>query len=72
MKLYINGRFLTQRITGVQRYAIEIVKCLDELLDEKDDVTILIPPEVQVNFLELKRIKQKTVGKFTGSDIFRS
>ena len=66
MKLYINGRFLTQRITGVQRYAIEIVKCLDELLDEKDDVTILMPPEVQVHFLELKRIKQKTVGKFTG------
>ena len=28
----INGRFLTQRTTGVQRYAHEIVKALDELL----------------------------------------
>jgi glycosyltransferase involved in cell wall biosynthesis len=28
----INGRFLTQRITGVQRYAHEIIQALDELL----------------------------------------
>ena len=27
--LYINGRFLTQRITGVQRVGIELVKELD-------------------------------------------
>lgn len=27
--LYINGRFLTQRVTGVQRYAIEISKEID-------------------------------------------
>ena len=66
MKLYINGRFLTQRITGVQRYAIEIVKCMDSLLSEKDEITILIPPEPQVNFLNLKNIKQKTVGKLKG------
>ena len=64
MKLYINGRFLTQRITGVQRYAIEIVKHMDDLVDEKDEVTILVPPEQQVNFLNLKKIKQKTIGKY--------
>ena len=29
MNLYINGRFLTQKITGVQRYAIEVVKQLE-------------------------------------------
>jgi glycosyltransferase involved in cell wall biosynthesis len=28
----INGRFLTQRVTGVQRYAYEIVTAIDELL----------------------------------------
>lgn len=66
MKLYINGRFLTQRVTGVQRYAIEVVKCLDEILDDKDEVTILIPPEQQITFLKLKRIKQKTIGKYKG------
>lgn len=66
MKLYINGRFLTQRITGVQRYAIEIVKCLDEILDDRDEVTILLPPEQQINSLKLKKIKQKTIGKYKG------
>jgi len=29
MKYYINGRFLTQRITGVQRYAHEMTLALD-------------------------------------------
>ena len=29
--IYINGRFLTQNLTGVQRYAIEIVKQLDKM-----------------------------------------
>lgn len=66
MKLYINGRFLTQRITGVQRYAIEIVKCLDDILNDEDDVTILIPPEPLVNTLDLKNIKQKRIGKLRG------
>ncbi|NHC45897.1 glycosyltransferase family 4 protein [Motilibacter aurantiacus] len=28
MKLYVNARFLTQRVTGVQRYAIEISRAL--------------------------------------------
>ena len=28
--------FLTQNITGVQRYAIEIVKALDKYLNEHD------------------------------------
>jgi len=27
----INGRFMTQRITGVQRYAYEIVASLNEI-----------------------------------------
>jgi glycosyltransferase involved in cell wall biosynthesis len=31
-KVYINGRFFTQRITGVQRYAREIVAELDAML----------------------------------------
>ena len=34
MKYYINGRFLTQRITGVQRYAREMTLALDQLLQE--------------------------------------
>lgn len=66
MKLFINGRFLTQRITGVQRYAIEIIRWMDRLIDDNDDVTILIPNEPQVTFLELRKIKQKTIGSLRG------
>ena len=36
----INGRFLTQRMTGVQRYAHEIVTALDELLSQGSNPAI--------------------------------
>jgi glycosyltransferase involved in cell wall biosynthesis len=32
----INGRFLTQRMVGVHRFAIEVVKAIDGLLDDGD------------------------------------
>lgn len=34
MNIYINARFLTQPITGVQRYAVELVKRWDRMLAE--------------------------------------
>jgi glycosyltransferase involved in cell wall biosynthesis len=49
----INGRFLTQRLTGVQRYAYEIVAALDNILSEEGDVArsprvrLVLPPGVQ-------------------------
>lgn len=43
MKKYvIDGLFLTQKITGTQRYAYEIVNELDKII-EKDFVEILVP-----------------------------
>jgi hypothetical protein len=33
----INGRFLTQRITGVQRHAYEIVSAMDAILSPGGD-----------------------------------
>ncbi len=62
--IYINGRFLTQKITGVQRYAIEVVKALDNM-DLKEDVIILHPKNV-LKKLELKNIKMCQIGKWTG------
>jgi glycosyltransferase involved in cell wall biosynthesis len=50
----INGRFMTQRITGVQRYAYEIVASLDEISSEDGDVArrlglrLVMPPGVDV------------------------
>ena len=45
MKYIINGRFLTQRITGVQRYAREIVSELDKLCVNKN-IEIAVPENV--------------------------
>ena len=48
----INGRFLTQRMTGVQRYAHEIVTALDEILSDQGDpaklpaLRLVLPPGV--------------------------
>jgi glycosyltransferase involved in cell wall biosynthesis len=50
----INGRFLTQRMTGVQRYAHEIVAALDVIMSERDDIArrlgfrLVLPPGAEV------------------------
>jgi glycosyltransferase involved in cell wall biosynthesis len=52
----INGRYLTQRMTGVQRYAYEIVASLDKILSEDRDVArrlgfrLVMPPAANVKF----------------------
>lgn len=49
-RLAINGRFLTQRVLGVQRFASEVVKAIDHLIDSGEcaglegRVEILAPP----------------------------
>lgn len=40
-KIYINARFLTQPVTGVQRFALEICK---ELIKLRADIIFLTPP----------------------------
>ena len=41
----INGRFLTQPVTGVQRYAREVTHALDRILDATNGTaTLLLPP----------------------------
>lgn len=44
MRLYVNGRFLTQPLSGVQRYARELLTAVDPLLQEPAEV--LVPHEV--------------------------
>lgn len=62
--IYINGRFLTQKITGVQRYAIEIVKQLDK---EKNVKFILLCPNEELkNNIELKNIEIRKIGMLNG------
>jgi glycosyltransferase involved in cell wall biosynthesis len=70
-KIYINGRFLTQPISGVQRYAIEVVRAFDSLIEErfidinKIEICLLSPKDV-INKIIFKNIIHCSVGRFTG------
>lgn len=69
--IFINGRFLSQKITGVQRYAIQLVKALDSLLDNniinrnKYEFKILLPNNVKSN-INLKCINITKIGYLKG------
>jgi glycosyltransferase involved in cell wall biosynthesis len=69
-KVYINGRFLTQRITGVQRFALEFVKALDKLIEVNDiclsfELVVMVPRNI-INDIKLKNIKVIPVGRLKG------
>jgi glycosyltransferase involved in cell wall biosynthesis len=72
-KFYINGRFLTQSISGVQRYAYEFIKTLDELISRDDSFMadyqfeILAPKKLNSIYkLDFKNISLRRIGLFTG------
>jgi glycosyltransferase involved in cell wall biosynthesis len=70
-RLAINGRFLSQPTTGVQRYAREIVWALDRILCQEDappriDIVLLVPPNGHLEHGSLKRITVRPVGARTG------
>ena len=70
--IYINGRYLTQAITGVQRYAHELIATFDRLLAEepgfadKYRFVILVPPRGVIHDPKLEHIEIRPVGRFTG------
>lgn len=61
MKVIINGRFLLHRVTGVERYAREILVELDKII-EPGQITMAVPPEVK-SIPEYKNIKVTKIGK---------
>ena len=65
----INGRFLSQSLTGVQRYAKQVVHTLDTILGERGtgdlDLEILAPPDA-VHSTELRNIGIRVIGRFGG------
>jgi glycosyltransferase involved in cell wall biosynthesis len=73
LKLSINGRFLSQSLTGVQRYAAEIVKAMDRLLASGEaprqlldaEWQVLSPPNAQP-LPGLRRINVRQVGSLQG------
>ncbi|MCA1515906.1 glycosyltransferase family 1 protein [Bradyrhizobium sp. NBAIM01] len=73
MKFFINGRFLSQKLTGVQRYAAEMVKAIDVLLASEQIPTSLrnadwqlLKPADASEELDLDRIKIRAVGRLHG------
>jgi glycosyltransferase involved in cell wall biosynthesis len=67
----INGRFLTQRVTGVQRYAGEVVAALDELVAARHplaqglELEVLTPRGARSPF-PLRAIPVREKGSLTG------
>lgn len=70
-RLVINGRFLSQATTGVQRYAHEIVRAMDLCLAERDtldgrEVVLLAPPDARPFGGDLRRIRTVRAGRRGG------
>jgi glycosyltransferase involved in cell wall biosynthesis len=67
----INGRFLTQPMTGVQRYAHEIVCALDSLIAEQHplsrglEIELVVPPGAE-SPRRHEAIASRSVGRFGG------
>ncbi|WP_022879006.1 glycosyltransferase family 1 protein [Microbacterium sp. B19] len=60
--IVVNARFLTQGVTGIQRFAVEITR---ELLDQRSDVVLAVPrgPIDTAGFDERRIVR---VGRLTG------
>ena len=67
----INGRFLSQSTTGVQRYAREIVQGIDRLLSTRTanrtpGLELLVPPNARAADYPLRNISIRCVGQRKG------
>lgn len=65
MKIIVNGKFLSQRITGVQRFAREILKELDKSAGDLD-IEIAVPRDA-FDVPEYMNIPVKPVGRRKGT-----
>jgi len=68
-RIAINGRFLTQRSSGVQRFAMETIKAIDALLDGdyaalRGHIELVVPRKARD--LPLKHIPLRRAGFFSG------
>lgn len=71
MNIVVNGRFLSRRPTGVDRFALELVSAIDRLLSEdvqlrkNFDVRLLVPPDAK-EFNGLGCVVSQCVGERVG------
>jgi glycosyltransferase involved in cell wall biosynthesis len=64
--IYINGKFLIQKLSGIQRHAIELIKAIDLCISENKkfsnlNLIILIPSDSNIDPYNFKSIKIKKV-----------
>ena len=64
MKIYINGRYLTQTMTGVQRFSYEMTKQL--VKNSSFDIIVLIPKDQRINLNYVANFKIKQIGFLKG------
>ncbi len=66
--IYLNGRFLSQPITGVQRFAREITDALDRLWNNRsqDPPTLLLPAAAAVQVPNYQKIRVRKIGRLSG------
>lgn len=70
LNIFINGRFLVQDITGVQRYGRELLKSIDNILlaeDNKDINIICLIPRTEDVLPQYNKIELKEIGVFQGN-----
>lgn len=65
MAIYINGRFLTKKLTGIQRYAMEVIKEIDK--EEIEEEIILLIPKNIIYDLNFKNIRVKELTFLNGN-----
>ena len=66
LKVYINGRFLTQSLTGVQRFATELVSSLDATEIPPKWEIILLAPKGIISQPSLRQIELRVGGRLSG------
>src|SRR6266702_693137 len=68
MEICVNGRFLSQRITGAQRYAHEVLLAIDEQLSKSPSsapIEMLVPSSV-TEIPKYQFFTVRKVGKWSG------
>lgn len=68
MKIYLNGRYLTQHVTGVQRYSHELLKSIDaeSQFARRFELTLLVPSRGSLFDPGFRNIALRKVGRLGG------
>ncbi|MBD8069400.1 glycosyltransferase family 4 protein [Bacillus sp. PS06] len=69
-KVYINGRFLTQSVTGVQRYGRELLKAIDKIITINNPISknyefIILMPKLDLD-IKFDNLRVRKVGALKG------